>query len=278
MSLENCKKIVELLNEKLILLKSESKPSIVMFEKAKGLCVLSLWELKDIINKIDFLDQDEEILFFKTIKPQVLSKLIFYDKLLSLESRRPKAFHMQEEYLKLKIKELNNYFEENNALYLYYWKSDSSIDEFFFLRANKKQTISYEIYIGCADPDFSTQHDFTFACIIAYENLIKYLENELDKLQYQGSVPAIYSRSTMKWTGNKIDLVEIAYGLHATGTINNGNIDIKEIIEAFSNLFNIELDDFYRTYQDIRARKTERIKFIDKLKQSLQNRMDEADA
>jgi hypothetical protein len=82
----------------------------------------------------------------------------------------------------------------------------------------------------------------------------------------------------MKWTGFKIELVELAYALHSISCINNGNIDVKEIIEAFSKLFNIELDDFYRTYQDIRARKTERLKFLDKLKQSLQNRLDEADA
>lgn len=278
MNLEDCKKIVELLNDRLKLLKSESKPSILMFEKAKGLCQLSFWEMKNIVTQNSFTDQSEEILFFKTIKPQVLSKLIFYDKLFSIESRRPKAFHMQEEFLKLKIQELNNYFDENQELCLYYWKSDTILDEYLFLRTNKKQTNSYEIYICNADPEFSTQHDFTFACIIAYENLIKYLENELDKLQDQGSIPSIYSRFNMKWTGNKIDLVELAYALHSISCINNGNIDIKEITEALSKLFNIELDDYYRTYQDIRMRKTERIKFLDKLKQALQQRLDESDA
>jgi hypothetical protein len=277
MSLENCKKIVDQLNDKLILLKIESKPSIIMYENAKGLCQLSFWEMKNIVTKNSFKDQSEEILFFKTIKPQVLSKLIFYDKLFLIESRRPKAFHMQEEYLKLKIQELNNYFDENQALCLYYWKGDTILDEYHFLRVNKKQTTSNEINICSADPEFSTQHDFTFACIIAYENLIKNLENEIAKIHLHSTLTDTVYSTVMRWTGNKIDLVELVYALHSINCINNGNIDIKEITEALSKLFNIELDDYYRTYQDIRMRKTERTKFLDKLKQSLQNRLDDSD-
>jgi hypothetical protein len=243
-----------------------------------GLCTLALLDLKKLVQDQGFSTSKEEIHFFKVIKPQVLSKLLFYNKLLAIEGRRPKIFVLQETYLKNILLEHHKFLEENHLICQYYWQKECYLDEHYFLRSEGKYPNLFEIFIGCTDPNFSTQHDFTFACIIAYENLIKYLENELDKLQNQGSIPSIYSRSTMKWTGNKIDLVEMAYGLHATGAINNGNIDVKEIIEAFSKLFNIELDDFYRTYQDIRARKTERLKFLDKLKQSLQNRLDEADA
>ncbi|KAF0234061.1 MAG: tetracycline regulation of excision [Prolixibacteraceae bacterium] len=94
------------------------------------------------------------------------------------------------------------------------------------------------------------------------------MENEIIKLHHQGLVPENECRSKMKWTSQKIHIVEMAYALHSSNVINKGNIEIKVIIEAFSKLFNVELDDYYRTYQDIRMRKTERTKFLDKMKQS----------
>jgi len=278
MNLETCNAIINDLNENLDFLKSEPQNPLNQFEAAIGLCTLALLDLKKLVYEQGFSSKYEEIHFFKIIKPQVLSKLLFYNKLLVIEGRRPKIFVLQETYLKNMLLEHHKFLEENHLICQYYWQKECYLDEHYFLRAEGKYPNLMELFVGCTDPEFSTQHDFTFSFIIACENLNKYLENELDKLQYQGSVPAIYSRSTMKWTGNKIDLVELAYALHSISCINNGNIDIKEIIEAFSKLFNIELDDFYRTYQDIRMRKTERIKFLDKLKQALQNRLDESDA
>lgn len=278
MNLATCNAIINDLNENLDFLKSEPQNPLILFETAMGLCTLALLDLKKLVRVQGFSTKYEEIHFFKNIKPQVLSKQLFYNKLLVIEGRRPKIFVLQETYLKNMLMEHHRFFEENHLICLYYWQKESYLDEHYFLRTEGKYPNLGEIFIGFTDPEFSTQHDFTFACIIAYENLIKYLENELDKLQDHGAIPAIYSHSNMKWTSQKIDLVELAYALHCTNSINHGNIDIKEIAEALSKLFNIELDDYYRTYQDIRTRKTERIKFLDKLKQTLQQRLDESDA
>lgn len=278
MNTESCNAIINNLIEDLDFLKSESINSLTMFEAAMGLCTLALVEFKKLVYEQGFRNKQEEIQFFKFIKPQVLSKLLFYNKLLAIEGRRPKVFELQEAYLKNMILEHHKFFEENQEICLYFWKKESYLDEHYFLRAEGKYPNLFEVFIGCSDPDFSTQHDFTFSCITAYDNLIKYFKNEIAKLHDQESSPKAFTVSTMKWTSQKIDLVELAYALHSTNSINNGNIDIKAIIEALSKLFNIELDDYYRTYQDIRARKTERIKFLDKLKQALQNRLEESDA
>jgi hypothetical protein len=197
---------------------------------------------------------------------------------LAIEGKRPKVSSFEESYLREVLLKHHKFFDKNHLICQYYWKKESYLDEHYFLRTEGKYPILFEIFIGCSDPEFSTQHDFTFSCIIAYENLIKYLENEIAKIHLKGTLPGSFYSTVMKWTGNKIDLVELAYALHSISCINNGNIDIKEITEALTKLFNIELDDYYRTYQDIRSRKTERIKFLDKLKQALQNRLDESDA
>jgi hypothetical protein len=277
MNTESYNAIIVRLNEDLDYLKSEPMNPLTMFEAAMGLCNLALIEFKKLMYEQGFRNDSEEIHFFKVIKPKVLNKLLFYNKLMAIEGRRPKIASMEEGYLREVLLKLHKFFEKNQAIYQYYWKEETYLDEHYFLRTEGKYPVLFEFVIGCSDPEFSTQHDFTFSCFIAYENLITYLENEISKIELKSTLPRAFFRPDMRWTGFKIELVEMVYGLHATGAINNGNIDIKVIIEAFSKLFNIELDDFYRTYQDIRARKTERIKFLDKMRQALQKRLDEAD-
>lgn len=277
MNAESCNAIINELNENLNFLNSESLSTITMLESAMGLCTLALLDIKKIVQIQGFNTRFEEIHFFKIIKPQVLSKLLYYNKLLAIESKKPKIFVLQESYYKSMLLEHHKFFEENQMICHYFWEKECYLDEHYFLRTEGRYTIPFEIFIGCSDPDFSTQHDFTFSCIMAYENLIKYLQNELDKLYQPDAISEFYSRPSMKWTSMKIDLVELAYALHSSNSINNGNTDIKEITESLSKLFNVELDDYYRTYQDIRMRKTERIKFLEKMKLSLQHRLEYSD-
>jgi len=72
-------------------------------------------------------------------------------------------------------------------------------------------------------------------------------------------------------------LIELIYAIHSIGAFNRGTTDIKVLAAAFEQAFHIDLGDIYRTYVEIRARKKERTKFIDYMKESLIHRMDETD-
>lgn len=81
----------------------------------------------------------------------------------------------------------------------------------------------------------------------------------------------------LRWTANKTDLVELIYGLYHSASINNGKASIQEIATTLENLFKIDLGDVYRTYSEIRNRKLIQIKFLDLMKSSLQNKINELD-
>ena len=83
-----------------------------------------------------------------------------------------------------------------------------------------------------------------------------------------------FIKSELNWTGSKTDLVELLYALKATGTINAGNINIKDLISTFSNLFNIEISNYYKTYSEIKNRSTERTKFLKKLIEDFQAKLE----
>lgn len=111
--------------------------------------------------------------------------------------------------------------------------------------------------------------------------LIVYLKTEINKLENSNgmelTINPYQKESRLFWTANKTDLVELIYALHTTGAINSGTADIKEMASVCERLFNIELGDYYRTYLEIRSRKINQTKFLDKLKESLIVRMEKAD-
>ncbi len=113
----------------------------------------------------------------------------------------------------------------------------------------------------------------------AFEMLRHYLEKKIkgygsrSKKNPQAVLPA----SVLKWTTSKTDLIELIYALHASGTFNNGKADIKEIAEYFQHIFNVELGQYNRVFYDIRARKINKTKLLDNLKENLIRRIKETD-
>ena len=69
------------LNEQLHFIDFETDNLVHKSEKALEICIESINKLKKLISKYNFKSQQEEILFFKEIKPQFNSKRIYYNSL-----------------------------------------------------------------------------------------------------------------------------------------------------------------------------------------------------
>jgi len=83
---------------------------------------------------------------------------------------------------------------------------------------------------------------------------------------------------SMKWTGKVTDLVELAYALASTDCVNNGEVEIKKLLEVLSQTFHVEIKNGYQFYHLMKVRTGSRTLFIDTLKRSLDNRMNSEDA
>lgn len=87
--IEYCKKLIENLNEEIDDLVEEFDNSMPMIEQAIGLILNRLSEIKDIVVSKKFDSVEEEIYFFKKVKPGILSKLIYYNSIYKIESKKP---------------------------------------------------------------------------------------------------------------------------------------------------------------------------------------------
>ena len=82
----------------------------------------------------------------------------------------------------------------------------------------------------------------------------------------------------VRWTADKIDLVELLDALHEAKCIDNGEMTLKEMEVWVYRLFGIESKDCYRFYVSIRNRKRDsRTAFLDHLKDKLLEKMQRDD-
>lgn len=105
-------------------------------------------------------------------------------------------------------------------------------------------------------------------------------ELKLLKMRMQGLLSTLPVKPTekLRWTGKATDLVELLYALDTCDCINDGEIDIEELADAFSEIFGIEIKNCYNVYMNMKRRKDDsRTYFLDELREELNKRMVESD-
>jgi hypothetical protein len=238
-------------------------------------------ELREFTHQYSFQDVNEEISFFKDIKPFVLSKLIYFNDIYLLELRKPNGSkEVLKEYYKKKQMAITEFCNANLDFYQYYRSKSTHLDKYYFLRGRE----NYKLCHGCGmfdkDPLFATCYDHKVAKILAYDMLEIYLEQRLQSIDKQ--VVLDKSRASLpdnpfRWTAPKVAAIELGYSIYAASVLNNGNADIKEIMTYIEASFKIDLGDYYRTYLAMRERKRDRTPFLNSLIHKLLRKMDEDD-
>lgn len=241
----------------------------------------SLEDLRTYIVNHPFSNKEEEIYFFKHIKPEVLSRLLYFTEIYNTEMRKPHgSIEVLKKYYNDRLDELTSYFESNLDFYQYYRSKATHLDNHYFVRGH----IDFKLCPNCVpydrDPEFSTCYDHKAAQILANDMLCIYLNKKLHGVDKQ--VIIAKSRSFLpehpfRWTATKIAAVELGYAIYAAGVLNNGQADIKEIMTFMEASFQIDLGDYYRTYITMKDRKKDRTSFLNSLIKSLLKKMDEDD-
>jgi len=240
-------------------------------------CVTNaLKDLKAFVVEYEFINDAEEIQFFKKLKPELYSLSIYYKKITKIESLRPIGCQDELEiYLRDEMKKLTFFFNGHKDIYQYYRMESTHMDELYFLR--KKNDMKQKMKGVDIDDNFSTGFDYTIAKIIAYNRLEMFLNKELEKAQQSIQNPHVEHLGIFdkfKWTGSKISLYELIYSLYSSGVINNGDCKINELTELFEQIFNVRLDEIHRGFQDIKLRSNP-TKFLDSLKEALLRKINE---
>lgn len=235
----------------------------------------ALTELKEHIFHKGFEDPRQEIEFFRKVKPQVLGRLIFYNKVYRIEIACP--FRLGKMYRKFFAEQLRRLKAESmehlsdSEFYTYYRSGQTDRDEAYFRLGNIGQPVGLNSFLFESDPRFSTYYDYKAARIIATDLLYGYL---LAKASPKENVEDGTGSGDICWTGTKNALIELIYALHTSGAISNGKVGLRRVSMVFQSVFRTPLGDIHHAFHRMKDRAGKRTLFIDQLKSSLEDYMD----
>lgn len=259
-------------------IKDREENSLIRLKLAISKTRKALRILRSFIIRYTFNTVQEEIKFFKSIKTLFFSLHIFHVYRYTIETGTPAN---QDELLRdYYINELNflqKFFDQHTYEHQYYLLQATELDEHYFTRQKSSTILPADEQVP--DPLFSTSHDYLFSRIRAFKLLQDHLCYAISKLDRKPKSLAdqIPDQKTMlRWTGDKVNLVEVIYGLFYTGQLNDGNAGIADIIRWMESNLNIDLGKAYRKFVDIRRRKTlSHTRFLDQMRDSIDKRIEE---
>lgn len=143
-------------------------------------------ELREFIHRYTFQDVNEEISFFKDIKPFILSKLIYFSDIYTLELRKPNGSkEVLKEHYKKKQTAITEFCNANLDFYQYYRSKATHLDRYYFLRGHENYKLCHNCGMFDKDPLFSTCCDHKVAKMLAYDMLEIYLQQRLQEVERQ---------------------------------------------------------------------------------------------
>ena len=239
-------------------------------------------DLKTKLQIYSFPAKEDEITFFKTQKPEILGRLLFFYKIYRIETQCPNGSDdVIRSYINRELDNLTYFFNRNLDFYQYYRSHSTLYDEYYFVRGKSDLRLCTDSAQFDKDPNFSTGYDYKVAKIIANEMLRIYLNKRLVKLETNTQVEDNLQKCLkypFRFTGKKVFLIELGYSLVSSGDINNGNVEIKEMMNFLGTVFQVELGDYYAAYIAMKERKKDRTAYLSRLQDSLVKRMDEDDS
>src|SRR5947209_1480977 len=132
-----------------------------------------------------FQCHQEEINFFKEIKPLFTSEVEFASLVYQLESFTHLTEMEHLSFLKKERSRFGRFKEKNKEFYQYYKEGRTDLDEIYFLRAHNMlnyflHTRPYDLIISCC-----TSHDHLISTLLALEKYEAYLSKEYN--DYSGT-------------------------------------------------------------------------------------------
>jgi len=262
-------------------IKQSNLRNLTVLNDGLSLSIVTLNQLrKQLRTKDFFINQEDEIHFFKVDKPFINGRIKFFSKVRRFIFEKPNASIVKQiDYVSGMIDKLEKHKMRNLEFFQYTRHCNLSLDHIYFVRGNDKLDFPVDTSHYFTDPEFSTSHDNLAAQVISYDLLSNYYQLELKSLRKQNENIAVEEISPailngLSWTASKTDLVELIYALHSSGAIRNGQAEISKMAEVCATLFDINLNNFYKTYAEIKNREKDSTKFLDQLKMSLEKRID----
>lgn len=226
--------------------------------------------------------QEDEIWFFKYLKPRFTSEQIFRMEVYTIEMEKPVGTaDVLQAYFEDELVTIQRFLKKQNHVYHYFRAQLTALDHLYFIRGADVSALPLPEPLE-HDELFSTAMGELFARFIAYERLQEYL---LEKIMNPISLSTTFDLQErrkksreMRWTGDSINLVEVGFSWYDTGQLNDGKASIAEIFEWMEENLKVVIGKPHRRFDEIYGRKRlSKTDYIDRMKDAILGRINRKD-
>lgn len=250
---------------------NRAKPTYCEHIKA---CEIVINELDDRWRLFSEAELSDIIDFQKNVWPKFLQWQVFYRELFELQHSFPlSGTKDQIKCYSSRIRQIDQFFERHRFYYEYFRLEMTQLDSIFFAdNPIENNLLAFNLlektdvaYLFANFMAMCMLKDYYYKCIRSYETI-------------QGDIEQ-FPQGKLSWTGERIGLVEIIYGLHLSGMVNNGKASIMDISKWMEVVFNIEISRPHRDFMALGRRKVKsRTVFLAEMQQVVENHLDNANA
>ncbi len=274
------KAFIALEDELKIISLSKGHPSVILREQMSVIFSI-LGSLRELY---PFDDPVSEINFHKHLYSNFRSLLIYYQEKHVINSvLPPEDMSLLKKHYQGELQRICRFFEAYAFHYKYFKLRAQELDNLFFREDANPQSTLLPV-VPAYEPAGSTLTAELFARFIAYERL----QGDLLALCYELEPRPILSRTTVdrfgklrkpfKWTGETINLIEVAHAIYLNKQINKGEIGIVEFFEGLGEFFGVNLGVPKKGFDNMKSRKRlSRTQFLDLMRDSVLKKMDDDD-
>jgi hypothetical protein len=225
-----------------------------------------------------FNNQEQEIDFFRNTLPGFYGLKIFYDEIYFIELRMPMGGYKKlTSFYQSEIEIIERFFEKHSFFYGYYKMGATDLDQSFFVQEAKKDSV---LLLGLSEVESSTctSVSYLFAKFKAYELVMLTLKHRMME-QIKGNINfrnTVKTLDTLVWTGEVINLVELAFGIYHTKQLNNGSAGIGSICRWLGESFGVNLGVPSKRWSEVARRTTmSHTRFLDQMKKSIISKIED---
>lgn len=267
------------LQRELSMLNLEIENPLIQIDSACKLVDNAMSELKAYLIQYKFQSDEEEIEFYKDYMTNFLKEAVFYTEVFNLESiKKVGTQKSMRQYYEQELRSIQNFLDSHQTLYNYLLLEDSDKDRTYFLRSSEAPVYKPSLFRHTLDTRFCPVFTLYFGRIKGVLEISKHIYGQLRKLNGASQYGHMVKKPQLNWTGKKVELVELVYALKASGVLNHGRAEIREIARVFESLFGMNFQDIYRTYTEISIRKKSRTAFLDFLKERMTEYIERGEA
>ncbi len=261
-------------------LPTQELTAVELMRRAVNLTQKSLKRLRTQILEKGFVSDTEEIKFFKQFKPRFYHWKIYFLERYSIERHRPPVgFERQQAWLEQEMHYVDRFFQQHQFFYEYFRLGGTDMDQCYFLRGASSADILLP-ELPELDPSFHTPGDYLFAKFLAFERLKDWLVDQARHLLAHPNLPIGSGTQSqeLRWTGESINLAELAFGIHRTGQINNGTASIGTIFRWLEEKLLVSIGVPSKRLSEIRRRSTvSRTRYMEEMIEAFIQKIDKED-